>query len=145
MKRDNKVLIILFLIQFVTTFAVVIPSLVIASKDKNLDCDKKLWTWILVCNIFLIVDLVFAILTYFSRDYPLIGVFIWSIHLTHLFLLVWLIIGFVWSSSNGIKDQCGKLYSVTLADSICLCVLVILYGCFGFGMYVLVSSALGGV
>ncbi|KAJ5079317.1 hypothetical protein M0811_04338 [Anaeramoeba ignava] len=93
-----------------------VPSLLIAYPDRNIDCSEKLWSWILVCNVTFGGGIVLSYLSsmvvdqYQSRSATSTGL--------SLFLFVWSVVGLVWASKDGVKDQCGKLWSVTMADSI---------------------------
>ncbi|KAJ5066699.1 hypothetical protein M0811_13379 [Anaeramoeba ignava] len=112
-----------FIITFIVTIAFVAPSLAVAAKDKDKDCDKNLWAWILVCNIVLASNVLLAFLALFDCFQVM---FYFLQGLLGLFILVWTIIGLVWATRSGIKEQCGKLYNVTLGDSIAL---ISLMGC----------------
>eukprot|EP01156_Anaeramoeba_ignava_P014369 Anaeramoba_ignava/a608922_17.p1 GENE.a608922_17~~a608922_17.p1 ORF type:complete len:138 (-),score=35.32 a608922_17:103-516(-) len=101
----------------VVVCAVIIPSLTVAAPDKDKDCDKNLWNWILVANIiFAIANIVYPFMFFFEAE--IIMIFVLFQALFAIFLLVWGSIGLTWAKSSGIKDQCGKLWSVTMADSI---------------------------
>ncbi|KAJ5066376.1 hypothetical protein M0811_13656 [Anaeramoeba ignava] len=91
--RTSEVLPI-WIVNSIIIIIIIAPSLGVASKDKDKDCSKPLWTWVLVFNIF-------------------------------------------WATREGVKDECGKLYSVTLGESIviislagCGCLLLCFFGIF---------------
>ncbi|KAJ5066155.1 hypothetical protein M0811_03488 [Anaeramoeba ignava] len=137
MKKRNK---ILFLLDFFLIIAFLAPSLGVASQDKDKDCSKPLWTWILVCNITFPVIIILPSLG-FDRDFEVMcsccGVFF------NIFFLVWGIIGLVWAKKSGIKEECGKLYDVTFGDSIAILVFFVIW-CI-FTMTLLVLSALAAM
>ncbi|KAJ5068866.1 hypothetical protein M0811_12172 [Anaeramoeba ignava] len=107
----------------ISTLAFVVPSLVVAEKDKDLDCSKSLWIWIIICNVvFCCLNLLnfFVLLLHFYGIFFSFSIVIGP--LLGLFELIWCIIGLVWATRDGVKDQCGKLYNVTLGDSIAILV-----------------------
>ncbi|KAJ5066156.1 hypothetical protein M0811_03489 [Anaeramoeba ignava] len=119
----DQVFFIYWIIGVISILAIVAPSLGVASQDKDKDCSKPLWTWILVCNICLLVNIVLPIIA-LNQDSQLLYVII-SL-LLNLFLIIWAIIGLVWATRSGIKDECGKLYNVTLGDGIAILCLFVL-------------------
>ncbi|KAJ5071648.1 hypothetical protein M0811_10057 [Anaeramoeba ignava] len=114
--RMRKVFIILSILGIIIGGIIVGCSIGIGIQDKDIDCDKNLWKWILVCNIFIAIN---AITLPFNSWKDKLGILtLLCSSLMSLFLLIWSIIGLAWATKSGIKDQCGKLYNVTLADSI---------------------------
>ncbi|KAJ5071592.1 hypothetical protein M0811_10224 [Anaeramoeba ignava] len=97
--------------------AVVVPSLSVASLDKDLDCPQNLWTWIIICNIFLILLTIIPPLLLLGFSDHLYVSFIGTFFISS-FLLIWSIIGFVWASKNGVKNECGRLFGITIADGV---------------------------
>ncbi|KAJ5066157.1 hypothetical protein M0811_03490 [Anaeramoeba ignava] len=130
----DQVLVTYWIIGVISILAVVAPSLGVASQDKDKDCSKPLWTWILVCNICLLVNIVVPPLSLLSEF--LSGII--SL-LLNLFLIIWAIIGLVWATRSGIKDECGKLYNVTLGDGIAILALLVL----SIILFILFLCALG--
>ncbi|KAJ5066377.1 hypothetical protein M0811_13657 [Anaeramoeba ignava] len=129
--RTSEVLPI-WIVNSIIIIIIIAPSLGVASKDKDKDCSKPLWTWVLVFNICLGVTILFPIFL-LNRNFYVIMNFLNG--LISLFLIVWSIIGLVWATREGVKDECGKLYSVTLGESIviislagCGCLLLCLFG-----------------
>ncbi|KAJ5071593.1 hypothetical protein M0811_10225 [Anaeramoeba ignava] len=114
--------------------AVVVPSLSVASLDKDLDCPQNLWIWIIICNIFLILLTYIPLFLFFAyknkQIIPFIGAFFIS-----SFLLIWSIIGFVWASKNGVKNECGRLFGITIADGVISLVFSSLLSFFSFLYY----------
>eukprot|EP01156_Anaeramoeba_ignava_P023469 Anaeramoba_ignava/c21573_g1_i1.p1 GENE.c21573_g1_i1~~c21573_g1_i1.p1 ORF type:complete len:109 (-),score=17.56 c21573_g1_i1:210-536(-) len=85
----------------ILTLAFVIPSLVVASKDKDKDCPKPLWTWILVCNItFAVANLLTFIAGCDNEVYNSIACVANPIF--GLFFLSWSIVGLVWATRSGV-------------------------------------------
>ncbi|KAJ5078761.1 hypothetical protein M0811_14714 [Anaeramoeba ignava] len=106
------------------TAAIVIPSVVVASKDKDASntsgfCDKPLWPWILVFNMVLVYFFLSNTLSQLlGQDSPIVRILGLISLLAFFFMIAWSIIGLVWATRSGMKDWCGKLYDVTLGDSI---------------------------
>ncbi|KAJ5066909.1 hypothetical protein M0811_03253 [Anaeramoeba ignava] len=121
-----------FLLAFCCTIIIscvfLIPSISIAYPDRDIECPKKLWTWIVICNIFFVLNLFFSfLLNILSKNVRKLSFCVSG--LFSLFLIIWAIIGLVWAKSDGVKDECGKLYNVTLGDSIALISLIGLACC----------------
>ncbi|KAJ5078791.1 hypothetical protein M0811_04514 [Anaeramoeba ignava] len=128
-----------FLCSIIVTCIIVIPSLSIAAPDKDKDCDRSLWNWILVANIIFIVFSLLYPLTILVEDLG-IWVFILLQIISIIFFTIWAIIGLVWSKYTGIKEQCGKLYSVTFGESIFFIIWNSLFTIFGIlGMFALTA------
>ncbi|KAJ5079319.1 hypothetical protein M0811_04340 [Anaeramoeba ignava] len=97
--------------------AFIAPSIAVAYPDKDIDCPKNLWNWIVVCNSIFGASIFLSLAgTFFGEDFQKRNQFL-SMFLS-IFLLAWAITGLVWATSDGVKDQCGKLYNVALGDSI---------------------------
>ncbi|KAJ5078788.1 hypothetical protein M0811_04511 [Anaeramoeba ignava] len=129
-KRSKSQFIASFILSIIVICAVIIPCLVVSYPDKDKDCDKKLWTWILVANI---TFGVFYFLQSFTTLFGEFGVVLIGLLqiLSIIFFIVWGIIGLVWSKSSGIEEQCGKLYNVTFGESIFFIIFSCLF-CFIF-------------
>ncbi|KAJ5078789.1 hypothetical protein M0811_04512 [Anaeramoeba ignava] len=109
-----------FLLSIIAICAVIIPCLIVSYPDKDKDCDKKLWTWILVGNIIFAIANIFSSLMFcFSGENGLFLSGLLQI-LFMIFILIWGSIGLSWARSSGIEEQCGKLYNVTFGESIFL-------------------------
>ncbi|KAJ5078792.1 hypothetical protein M0811_04515 [Anaeramoeba ignava] len=117
-----------FFYSIIVICSVCIPSLVIASPDKDKDCDKNLWNWILVGNIiFILLHLISPCSGLFQQEKIAIYLFGFLQILFIIFFIIWGSIGLSWSKSSGIKEQCGKLYNVTFGESIFFIIISSIY------------------
>ncbi|KAJ5079318.1 hypothetical protein M0811_04339 [Anaeramoeba ignava] len=134
MNKDAWTIISLYICCFlVIGTAFIAPSVAVAYPDKDIDCPKNLWSWIVVCNSVFGANILLSIIAIYlilSQVDILIPFLILNLVIS-TFLLCWAIIGYVWAKSDGVKDQCGKLYNVTLGDSTVIIVLNIISCLFG--------------
>ncbi|KAJ5069430.1 tetraspanin-8-related [Anaeramoeba ignava] len=105
------------------------PCIGVAATDRNKDCPKSLWTWVLICNIGIYVSLIPTLFGMFTES---AWAYLVVCTIPILFLFIWAIIGLAWAKSDGVKDACGRLYDVTFGESIFL---VIAYPCLIFLSY----------
>eukprot|EP01156_Anaeramoeba_ignava_P010505 Anaeramoba_ignava/a479938_7.p2 GENE.a479938_7~~a479938_7.p2 ORF type:complete len:155 (-),score=26.62 a479938_7:729-1193(-) len=135
--RSTPGTICLMLFMIIPLVAFVLPSILVSVPDRDKDCPKDLWIWILVCNsVFTAIILLAGFTQSFFYDTFALIMRILNLILT-LFLFAWAILGIIWARSNGVKSECGKLYSVTLGESIviislagCGCLLLCFFGIF---------------
>ncbi|KAJ5070802.1 hypothetical protein M0811_01783 [Anaeramoeba ignava] len=122
--RSTPGTICLMLFMIIPLVAFVLPSILVSVPDRDKDCPKDLWIWILVCNsVFTAIILLAGFTQSFFYDTFALIMRILNLILT-LFLFAWAILGIIWARSNGVKSECGKLYSVTFGDSVALVVLM---------------------
>eukprot|EP01156_Anaeramoeba_ignava_P022290 Anaeramoba_ignava/c20464_g1_i1.p2 GENE.c20464_g1_i1~~c20464_g1_i1.p2 ORF type:complete len:128 (+),score=24.29 c20464_g1_i1:3780-4163(+) len=90
--------------------------MVVASQDKNLTCEHPLWAWVLTCNITLLgmAAIYSLVLLWDNPSFQRAASIIYLLGM--LFILIWAIIGLVWSTGEN-KSKCGKLSTVTLGES----------------------------
>ncbi|KAJ5075036.1 hypothetical protein M0811_07740 [Anaeramoeba ignava] len=112
--------------------AVLIPTFLIGSKDKDINCLKPLWVWICVFNIFWVILCFLACFSfYIHHEFPETmannSLKITIVFIT-IFILIWAIIGLLWSTNFNAENNCKKLDAICRIISIFGCVVSLFIG-----------------